>query len=47
VFDNRRVSKSWYTWKRANKLRATESLLVERVSLRVMSSAVAMWKRRM
>lgn len=47
VFDNRRVSKFWHIWKRASKLRATESLLAERVNLRVMSDAVAMWRRRM
>jgi protein SFI1 len=47
VFDNRRVSKFWRAWKRASTLRATENLLVERVDLRVMSDAVAMWKKRM
>lgn len=47
VFDSQRVSKFWHIWKRASALRATESLLFERVNLRVMSDAVAMWKRRM
>ena len=47
VFENRRVSKFWYIWKRVSTLRVTESLLVERVNLRVMSDAVAMWRKRM
>ena len=47
VFDSRRMSRFWHAWKRASMLRATESLLVERVDLRVMSDALGMWKRRM
>jgi protein SFI1 len=47
VFDSRRVSRFWHIWKRASALRTTESLLAERVNLRVMSDAVTMWKRRM
>ena len=47
VFDNRRVIKFWHTWKRASALRVTESLLVERVDLRVMSDTMAKWKKRM
>ena len=47
AFDNRRVSKLWHVWRRAGVLRATESLLTERVNLRVMSDAVATWKKRM
>ena len=47
VFDSRRVSKFWHMWRRASTLRATESLLVERVNLRVMNDAMAVWKKRM
>jgi len=47
VHDSRRVSKFWQTWRRASALRATESLLAERVILRVMNDAMAVWKRRM
>lgn len=47
VFDSRRVSKFWHVWKRASAFRATESLLAERVNLRIMSDAVVVWKRRM
>jgi protein SFI1 len=47
VFDSRRVSKFWDTWKRASALRMAQSLLAERVNLRVMNHAVVMWKRRM
>lgn len=47
VFNSRKVSKFWHIWKKASMLRATERLLAERVNLRIMSNAVAMWKRRM
>ena len=47
VFDSRRMSSFWHIWKRASALRTTESLLAERVNLRVMSDAVTMWKKRM
>jgi protein SFI1 len=47
TFDNRRMSKFWDIWRRTSALRATESLLVERVNLRVMNDAVAVWKKRM
>ena len=47
VHDSRRVSKFWHTWRRASALRATENLLAERVILRVMNDAMAMWKKRM
>ena len=47
VFDSRRVSRFWYIWRKASALRAAESLLVERVNLRVMNDAMAVWKKRM
>jgi len=47
VFDNQRLSKLWHIWRRASALRATENLLVERVDLRVMNDAMAVWKKRM
>ncbi|KAF9653101.1 hypothetical protein BDM02DRAFT_3159997 [Thelephora ganbajun] len=45
VFDSRRVSKFWHRWRRASALRIAESLLAERVNLRVMNDAIAMWKK--
>ena len=47
VFDSRRASKFWHIWRKASALRATESLLVERVNLRVMDDAMTVWKKRM
>ena len=47
VRDSRRVSKFWCIWRRASALRATESLLAERVDLRVMNDAMMVWKKRM
>jgi len=47
VFDNQRLSKFWHIWRRASALRATESLLAERVDLRVMNDAMTVWKKRM
>lgn len=47
VFDCRRASKFWRIWRKASALRTTESLLVERVDLRVMNDAITMWKKRM
>jgi protein SFI1 len=47
VFDSRRVTKFWNAWRRTGVLRATESLLTERVNLRVMSDTMAVWKKRM
>ena len=47
VHDSRRVSKFWYMWKKASVLRATESLLAERVDLRVMNDAMTTWRNRM
>ena len=47
VLESRRVSKFWHIWRRASVSRATESLLVERVNLRVMNDAMAVWKKRM
>ena len=47
VRDNRRVSKIWHIWRRASALRATESLLAERVMLRIMNDAMVVWKKRM
>lgn len=47
VLDSRRVAKFWNTWRRTSVLRATESLLTERVNLRVMSDTMAVLKKRM
>ena len=47
VFDSRRASKFWHIWRKASALRTTESLLVERVNLRVMNDAITVWKKRM
>ena len=47
VFDSRRMSKFWHIWRRASALRTAESLLAERVDLRVMSNSMAVWKKRM
>jgi len=47
VFGSRRVSKFWHAWRRASGLRSTESLLAERVDLRVMNDAMTVWKKRM
>lgn len=47
VFDSRRASKFWHIWRKASALRTTESLLAERVNLRIMNDAMTVWKRRM
>ena len=47
TFDSRRVSKFWHIWRRASTLRTAESLLAERVNLRVMNDAMTVWKKRM
>ena len=47
VHESRRLSKFWHMWKRAGALRVTESLLAERVNLRVMNDAMTVWKKRM
>ena len=47
VRDSRRVFKFWHMWRRAGALRATESLLAERVNLRIMNDAITVWRKRM
>lgn len=41
------VERCWSLWKRAMDMRKTERAMAERVGLRILASAVDLWKRRL